>query len=85
MTARKKIGSIFLIVGVVVLIFGIFEHNRSSHPNACIVDFSRSLGGKASLSLKNSTQQQRYYGMMAISAGVILTLAGGVLVFRTKK
>jgi hypothetical protein len=70
---------------VFFLIVGVSEYRKSQHPNACVVDFSKSLGGKASLVLKQSTDRNRYYGISAISVGGIFTLAGCTLLLKIKK
>jgi len=85
MTIKKKIAILSLFLGVIFIVSGIFEYNKSCHPNSCIVNFSKSLGGKASLALKKTTQRTRYYGIAMISAGAIFTLVGGVFLCRTKK
>ena len=85
MAAKKISGFIFLLLGAVLIVSGISEYNKSRHPNACIIDFSKSLGGKASLALKKSTDRNRYCGISAISVGGIFTLAGGTLLLKTKK
>lgn len=84
MAVRKIFGFTFLVLGAVLIVSGVFAYNKSRHPNACIVNFSKSLGGKASLALKKSTEQNKYYGFGAVSGGIIVILSGGVLIFKTK-
>lgn len=82
----KKISGILLtFLGFVLLTAGIFQYNKSCTPNNCIVSFSKSLGGKASLAFENSIQRAKYYGIAGISVGAIFTLAGGVLILKSKK
>ena len=84
--AVKKISAVvLLLLGAVFIVSGLLGYNKSRHPNVCVVDFSRSLGGKASLALKNSIQRNSYLGIATISGGVIFTLAGCVLLFKSKK
>ena len=85
MAVKKIAAMVLLLLGAVFIITGILGYNKSRHPNGCVVDFSRSLGGKASLALKNSTQRSRYLGISVISGGVVFTLAGCVLLFKSKK
>ncbi|MCK5826529.1 MAG: hypothetical protein KAG93_05805 [Desulfuromusa sp.] len=85
MAARKIFGFIFLVLGAVLIISGVFAYNKSRHPNTCVVNFSKSLGGKASLALRKSTEQNKYYGFGAVSGGIIVVLSGGVLLFKVKK
>lgn len=85
MAAKRKSGFVLLLLGIILLTAGIFEYRKSRHPNVCIINFSKSLGGEASLALKKSTVRNRYYGIFTISAGGIFTLAGGVLLLKTKK
>ena len=85
MATKRISGFILILLGAVFIVSGILGYNKSRHPNSCVVDFSRSLGGRASLALKNSTQRNKYLGIVAISGGVIFTLAGCVLLFKSKK
>ncbi len=85
MTIKKKIGILTLFLGVLFIVSGAFEYNKSRHPNACVLNFSKSLGGKASLAFKKTTQQTRNYGMAMIGAGAIFTFAGCALLRKTKK
>ena len=85
MAAKKISGFVLILLGVFFLTVGISEYRKSQHPNACVVDFSKSLGGKASLALKKSTDRNRYYGISAISVGGVFTIAGGILLLKTKK
>ena len=85
MTTKRISGFILIFLGAVFLTVGIFEYNKSQHPNGCVLNFSKSLGGKASFAFKKSTQQSQYYGIASVSGGVIFTLAGCVLLFKSKK
>ena len=85
MATKRISGFILILLGAGFIASGVLGYNKSRHPNGCVVDFSRSLGGKASLALKNSTQRSRYLGISVISGGVVFTLAGCVLLFKSKK
>ena len=83
MSAKKITGTILILLGTLIFIAGICQYYKSRTPNTCIVSFSKSLGGKASMEFENSIQRARYYGITGISVGVIFTLAGGVLLFKS--
>ncbi|MEA3362175.1 MAG: hypothetical protein U9Q61_02745 [Thermodesulfobacteriota bacterium] len=85
MLTKKISGVVLLLLGTVLLMVGISQYNKSCTPNSCIVSFSRSLGGKASLAFENSIQRAKYYGIAGISVGAVLILAGGVLILKSKK
>ncbi len=85
MTTRKLSAVILLSLGITFLAVGFSAYHKSQQPNGCILNFSKSLGGKASLEFKNSIQQERYYGIATIAVGIIFTLSGGVLLFKMKK
>ncbi|RLB70726.1 MAG: hypothetical protein DRH07_07990 [Deltaproteobacteria bacterium] len=85
MATKKNSGFVLILLGAVFLTVGVFEYNKSQNPNGCVLNFSKSLGGKASFAFKKSTQQSRYLGIAAISGGVIFTLTGCVLLLKSKK
>ncbi|MEA3544094.1 MAG: hypothetical protein U9R69_02615 [Thermodesulfobacteriota bacterium] len=85
MAAKKISGTLLILLGITVLGVGICQYNKSRTPNTCIVSFAKSLGGKASMELENSIQRARGYGIAGISGGVVLALAGGVLLLKSGK
>jgi len=85
MAVKKISGFVLIFLGVFFLTFGIFEYRKSQHPNGCILNFSKSLGGKASLAFKITVQQNQNYGIAAIAVGGIFTLAGCVFLLKVKR
>jgi len=85
MSVKKIFGIVLVLLGTVLLGAGIFQYSKSRTPNTCIVSFSKSLGGKASMAFENSIQRAKYYGMAGISVGVVCFLAGGALFIKSKK
>jgi len=85
MFTKKISGVVLVFLGIILLMVGISQYNKSCTPNTCVVSFSRSLGGKASLAFENSIQRTKYYGLAGISVGVVFTLAGSILILRSKK
>jgi len=85
MATKRISGFVLILLGAVFLTVGIFEYNKSQHPNGCVLNFSKSLGGKASFAFKKSTQQSRYYGIASVSGGVVFTLVGWILILKPKK
>lgn len=85
MRIRKLSAAILLLLGVIFLAVGFSTYHKSQQPNGCILNFSKSLGGKASLEFKNLIQQEKYYGIATIAVGIIFTLTGGGLLFKVKK
>ncbi|MDA3902641.1 MAG: hypothetical protein PF441_04225 [Desulfuromusa sp.] len=85
MSVKKISGIVLVLLGTVLLSAGIFQYGKSSTPNTCIVSFSKSLGGKASMVFENSIQRGKYYGMAGISVGGVFFLVGGALFIKSKK
>ena len=85
MSTKKISGIVMVFLGIALLTAGLFQYRDSLTPNTCIISFSKSLGGKASLAFENSIQRARYYGIAGISVGAVLTLAGSVLLFKQRK
>ncbi|MCK5915085.1 MAG: hypothetical protein KAG92_03015 [Deltaproteobacteria bacterium] len=85
MTTKKISGIILLLLGIVIFVVGSYQYNKSQTPNACMVSFTKSLGGKASMAFRDSVQCRRSYGISGISIGTIFALAGGILLFKTRK
>ena len=85
MSVKSKSGIVLILLGVVFLIAGIGQYNKARTPNTCVVSFTKSLGGKASMEFENSIRQKRYNGMSGISGGVVFVLAGVVLLIKSGK
>ncbi len=85
MPTKKIAGIVLVFLGAVVFTVGIFLYRKSCNPNSCIVSFSKSLGGKASMVYENSLQHDEYYGIAGIFVGGVLILAGGVFLFKSRK
>ncbi len=85
MFTKKISGVVLTFLGIILLIAGISQYNKSRAPSTCMVSFSKSLGGKASLAFENSIQRAKYYGIAGISLGAIFTLAGSILILKPKK
>lgn len=85
MFSKKKIGIALMFLGAVFFAIGLNQYRKSCAPNACIVSFSKSLGGKASMAFENSIQRAEYYGIAGISVGVVFVLAGGVFFLKSSK
>jgi len=85
MSVKKVSGTILILLGIGFLIVGMCQYSKAQTPNTCIVSFTKSLGGKASMEFKDSIQRARYYGIAGISMGVVFALAGGVLLFKSRK
>jgi len=82
---KRSLAILVFIFGVTMLSVGIKQINRSKVPNTCVVNFARSLGGKASFDLKQPSQKNRYRGIVDISLGALFICVGGVLLFKLKK
>ena len=85
MTAKKISGIVLLLLGIVIFVVGSYQYSKSQTPNTCIVNFTKSLGGKASMDFSDSIQRSRGYGIAGISIGVIFTLAGCVILIKARK
>ena len=85
MFVKKISGTILILLGIVIFTAGMCQYGKSQTPNTCVVSFTKSLGGKASMEFKDSIQRARYYGIAGISVGVVFALAGGVLLFKSRK
>ena len=85
MDVRKLLAILVLFLGLLILIVGIRLVDRGKSPNTCVVDFAKSLGGKASFDLRQSSQKDRYYGKAGIILGTVFICAGGVFLFKLKK
>ena len=85
MTTKKISGIVLLLLGIVIFAVGSYQYNKSQTPNACMVSFTKSLGGKASMDFRDSARRSRSYGIAGISIGTIFALAGCVLLFKTRK
>lgn len=85
MKVKKTLAILVLLFGVTILAVGIKQINSSKVPNTCVVNFARSLGGKASFDLKQSSQKNRYRGIVEISLGAFFICVGGVLLYKLKK
>jgi hypothetical protein len=82
---KKSLAILVLLLGCAILSIGIKQMSRSKAPNACVVNFAKALGGKASFDLRQSSQKDRYYGIADISFGIFFICAGGTLLFKLKK
>ena len=85
MSVKKVSGTILILLGIGFFIAGMCQYNKAQTPNTCIVSFTKSLGGKASMEFKDSIRRTKYYGIAGISVGVVFTLAGGVLLFKSRR
>ena len=85
MRTKKISGFILVSLGIVIFVAGSYQYNKSRTPNACMVSFAKSLGGKASLELDNAAQRGRRYGIASISVGILFTLAGSFLLLNTRR
>ena len=84
MFSKKKIGIVLIFLGVVFFAIGLNQYRKSCAPNTCIVSFSKSLGGKASMAFENSIQRVEYYGIAGMSMGVVFVLTGGVFLLKSR-
>lgn len=80
-----KITAIVLVIlGAVVFTVGISLYRKSCTPNTCIVSFSKSLGGKASMAYEDSLQQAEYCGIAGIFVGGIFIFTGGTFLLKSR-
>ncbi len=85
MNVKKMFAFMLLFFGIVSLVVGVGQINKGVTPNTCVVSFAKSLGGKASFELDQSTQKAKSRGIVGVSVGVIFSLAGGVLLLKSRK
>lgn len=85
MPAKKIFAAFLIVLGVVAFNVGLTQYKRSQTPNHCVVGFAKSLGGKASFDLDQSTQRGKYLGIAKIIGGIFFIGTGGVFLFKSFK
>ncbi len=85
MSTKKISAIVLLLLGTAIFVAGASQYRKSRVPNPCLVSFTKSLGGKASMAFEDSLQRVEDYGIAGIALGSVLVFAGGVLLFKSGK